>query len=212
MEWSSELAYAVGLIATDGSLSKDGRHINLTSKDLQQITNFAGIFGLTNKVGLKKSTYNPDGKYYFLQFGNIEFYRFLLEIGLTTNKTKSIGALKIPDVFFADFLRGSLDGDGYTYSYWDKRWASSFLIYTGFVSASKAHIDWISGKVFRLYGIRGHIGVGKAVFQLRFGKRGSVVLLNKMYYKKNLVCLERKYVKIQAALDTIDKEYAGMLK
>ncbi len=36
MKWTANLAYAVGLITTDGCLSKDGRHIDLTSKDLEQ--------------------------------------------------------------------------------------------------------------------------------------------------------------------------------
>jgi len=53
MDWSNNLAYAVGLIATDGSLSKDGRHINLTSKDLGQIQNFAKILNLKNRIGIK---------------------------------------------------------------------------------------------------------------------------------------------------------------
>ena len=33
-EWSPEFAYAIGLLVTDGSLSKDGRHINFSSMDL----------------------------------------------------------------------------------------------------------------------------------------------------------------------------------
>ena len=31
--WDPEVAYAVGLIATDGNLSRDGRHMSVTSKD-----------------------------------------------------------------------------------------------------------------------------------------------------------------------------------
>ncbi len=121
MEWNADLAYAVGLIVTDGSLSKDGRHINLTSKDVDQIKTFAKILNLTNKVGIKRSSYNPNGQYFQIQFGNVKFYRFLLKIGIFPNKTKTIGVVKIPINFFADFLRGHLDGDGFTYSYWDKR-------------------------------------------------------------------------------------------
>ena len=33
MQWNHDFAYAIGLITTDGNLSPDGRHINLTSKD-----------------------------------------------------------------------------------------------------------------------------------------------------------------------------------
>ena len=43
MLWSENLAYAIGLIATDGSLSNDGRHLNFTSKDIDQIQTFAKI-------------------------------------------------------------------------------------------------------------------------------------------------------------------------
>ncbi len=39
IEWSSETAYAVGVITTDGCLSSDGRHINITSKDTDQLNN-----------------------------------------------------------------------------------------------------------------------------------------------------------------------------
>jgi hypothetical protein len=35
IKWNSEISYGIGLIATDGSLSKDGRHITFTSKDQQ---------------------------------------------------------------------------------------------------------------------------------------------------------------------------------
>lgn len=49
--WSTELAYAVGLLTTDGNLSKDGKHINLTSKDLDQIKTFKKCLGLKNKIG-----------------------------------------------------------------------------------------------------------------------------------------------------------------
>ena len=31
--WTRERAYAIGLLATDGNLSRDGRHLNVTSAD-----------------------------------------------------------------------------------------------------------------------------------------------------------------------------------
>lgn len=71
MRWSKNLAYAIGLIATDGCLSKDGRHIELTSKDLEQIANFKKILNSDNKIGTKKSYYNPNRKYYRLQLSNV---------------------------------------------------------------------------------------------------------------------------------------------
>lgn len=207
MFWSSNLAYTVGLITTDGSLSIDGRHMNLTSKDKDQIETFAKLLNLTNKIEIKKSTYNPNGIYYQIQFGNIKLYRFLLSIGLTPNKTKTLAELTIPDVYFSDFLRGHLDGDGFTYSYWDKRWKSSFMLYVGFISASAKHICWLQAQIKRLYDLEGNLKpLRGSVFKLMYAKKDSIVLLNKIYYQKNLPCLERKRFKIEASLDIIAKQ------
>lgn len=211
MEWTPELAYAVGLITTDGSLSSDGRHINLTSKDIDQIKNFAEILSLKNKIELKKSSYNPNGTYYQIQFGNVRLYRFLQEIGLFPNKSKSLGALKIPRKYFADFLRGHLDGDGFTYSYWDKRWKSSFMLYTGFISASYNHVEWIKAKIEKEYDLKGNIRKANRSFQLLYAKKSSVILLKKIYYKDDLPSLQRKQFKISQALGIIERQ-ADVLK
>ena len=165
MRWSRSLAYCIGLITTDGSLSKDGRHISLTSKDIEQIYNFSKALNLKNKIGKKTSSYGKGKLYYVIQFGNIKFYKFLLSIGLHPNKTKTIKELTIPDKYFGDFLRGHLDGDGFTNSYWDKRWKSSFMFYTGFISASREHLEWIKNTIIRLYGVHGRIKfAGKSTY------------------------------------------------
>jgi len=50
IQWSSNFAYAIGLLTTDGNLSKDGRHLNLTSKDKDLINIFKGCLGIKNKA------------------------------------------------------------------------------------------------------------------------------------------------------------------
>ena len=210
MRWSSNLAYAVGLITTDGNLSKDGRHIDLTSKDLEQIKTFLVAIKSEAKISLKSSGYSQK-KYYRTQFSDVKFYRFLLKIGLTPAKSKTLGEIKIPGRYFADFLRGCLDGDGYTYSYFDPRWKSSFQLYTGFVSASKKHLKWLFSKIEELYGIKGTIRLHTRAFTLEFAKKNSLILLNKLYYKNDLLFLKRKHSKIMIALSII-QEQAGVLK
>ena len=54
-KWSADLAYALGLIVTDGCLYNDRRHINFVSTDLQLIKLFKKLLKLENKVGIKKS-------------------------------------------------------------------------------------------------------------------------------------------------------------
>jgi hypothetical protein len=212
MRWSSNLAYSIGLITTDGSMSKDGRHISLTSKDLEQIENIAKALNLKNKISKKRSGYITERKYFVIQFGNKTLYNFLLSIGLHPNKTKSLSSLKIPTKYFADFLRGHLDGDGFTHSYWDKRWKSSFMLYTGFSSGSKLHLEWLRNKISELFQIEGKIKyVGKSTYHLIFAKQSSLVLIKKMYYKKDVLCLQRKRFKIEQSLGIIQSQ-AGMLK
>lgn len=208
MRWSRDFAYAVGLIASDGCLYNDGRHLSLTSKDLEQVKHFKNILKLKNKIGLKSS-----GKYkyrfrtyYHLQFGNVKLYKFLESIGLTQRKSKVIGALKIPDKYFADFLRGSFDGDGYSISYWSKQWPKSFVIYTGFTSASKSHLVWLKSKIENLYNIKGYISTGgRGTFLLRYAKYSSLKLYKQMYYSQKAVYLSRKKKKIDDVLRIISK-------
>ena len=55
IEWNKKFAYAIGLIATDGSLSNDMRHIDFTSKDLELVDLFKRCLKLQNKIGRKIS-------------------------------------------------------------------------------------------------------------------------------------------------------------
>ena len=207
--WSNNLAYIVGLIATDGCLNIDGRHIDFTSQDIQLIKTFKSCLGLKNKIGFKVSGYSGR-KCPHIQFGDITFYNWLLEIGITPHKSKTIEKLKIPDEYFFDFLRGHFDGDGCCYSYWDKRWHSSFMFYITFVSASEKHILWLKYKIEKLLRIKTEIHKERGtIYTLRFAKESSKILISKMYYKENLPCLLRKKSKIKKILKIDKKELSG---
>ncbi len=204
IEWSSNFAYAIGLLVTDGNLSKDGRHIDLTSGDREQLENFLKCLNSKNKICFKHSGSNK--KHLRVQLGDVNFYKFLLSIGLMPNKTKIIGEVKIPKKYFFDFLRGHLDGDGSFYSYWDPRWKSSYMFYTTFLSASKKHILWLQKMIFNRLKIKGRINksANSSVYQLRFAKAESVKILRKIYYKNSVICLSRKKLKIQKALSIVN--------
>lgn len=206
--WSPELAYAVGLITTDGNLSKDGRHLSFTSKDEQLIELFKHCLNITNKVGLKASGSTEEKKYFTVQFGDINFYRFLIKLGLFPNKTHTLGSLKIPGPYFFDFLRGHFDGDGTFYSYWDPRWKSSFMFYLVFLSASETHILWLQNKLFKKLGVKGHINYSRGVgcLQLKYAKKESLLILGKLYPSAHTFCLNRKRLKIRQALGIIGKQ------
>ncbi len=205
IRWSANLAYAVGLIATDGCLSIDGRHIDLTSKDIEQCKAFSKILGLTNKIGLKTSG-SSDKEYYRVNFSNVGFYKFLLEIGLSPHKSLTIGKLDIPCKYFRDFIRGHLDGDGNITTYQDSyviykgRKYNNYRLFVRFFSASIQHLLWMQQMLFGLLNINGAIiRNNKAnrqrrhlVWYLKYSKKESIKLLNWIYYKPDLPCLERK--------------------
>jgi len=114
--WRPELAYVVGLLTADGCLYNDGHHLNLVSKDIDQLENFLSVIGEHWKIARKKD-YRSERIYYHVQVGNVPFYEFLTKIGLFPNKSKTLGAIQVPLDFYFHFLRGLFDGDGCTYSY-----------------------------------------------------------------------------------------------
>ena len=191
--WTPEFAYAIGLLTTDGSLSKDGRHINFTSKDKVLVETFKKCLGLTNKIGRKARGYNKIKEYYQVQFGNVILYKWLLGIGLMPNKSKRLVALKLPEKYFADFIRGSFDGDGCLRVYQDRVYPKSQRIYTTFFCASEKYINWLRKMIEASVFIRGTIRRGPRIFLLTYAKAESLKLLAYMYYSRTIPLLQRKY-------------------
>ncbi|HLD20614.1 MAG TPA: LAGLIDADG family homing endonuclease [Patescibacteria group bacterium] len=206
ISWSPNFAYAIGLIVTDGCLSKNGRHIDFTSKDLELVETFLRALEVESGITKKSRKAGESPKYFRVQIGDVCFYRYLESIGITQRKSKTIGSIEaIPPSYFADFLRGHLDGDGHFYSYWDPRWKSSFMYYTVFNSASKKHIYWLQETIERLYGLKGHVTKARkeSLFSLKYAKTESDILLKTLYYKKDILCLDRKRLKIFEALSIV---------
>jgi hypothetical protein len=193
-EWSPEVAYAVGLIVSDGSLSRDGRHIDFTSKDLQLIKTFQACLGVEHiKIGVKQ---NGSGKQcYRLQFGDVNLYRWLQSVGIGPCKSKVIRSVNVPPNFFPDFLRGVFDGDGTIYATNDKRWQNSTLISLGFSSGSVIFLEWLKKQISSILPTTGYISNGKNVLQLRYGKKDSLLIFKCMFYKETLPHLQRKFTK-----------------
>ncbi len=208
IKWSADFAYAIGLIVSDGCLSNDGRHMIFTSKDKEQAENFCVALGITCSIGKKASAARQEKKYFLVQFSDVLFYEFLVSIGITPNKSKTIGEIKIPDKYFFEFLRGSFDGDGCFHSYFDPRWKSSFMFYTIFVSASKRHIDWLRNEIYKRLKIQGHITHGKtsSVYQLKYAKADSFKILKSMYNGSKVICLSRKRLKVEKSLVQVGKK------
>ena len=186
-----DLWYLVGLTATDGNLSSDGRHIDITSKYQNFLENIKVELGLENKIGIKSSGSKVLEKYYHIQIANKNFYDFLLSIGLTPNKSLSLGELKVPNKWFVDFIRGVIDGDGSIRKWFHpsnqgEQW--SLRIY----SASPKFINWLRESIERMFLAKGRIHENaNNCYVLKFGKLAAKRILQSCYYEKCL-SLDRK--------------------
>jgi hypothetical protein len=205
--WSSKLAYVIGLLTTDGCLSKDGRHVDFTSKDLELIEIFKDYLSSSNKVGRKSRSQEKVLKYFRIQFGDVLFYKFLLEIGLSPAKSKIIGSLKIPSDYFPDFLCGCIDGDG-SIRFFQHPESKHPQLRVSLCSASKEFLLWTKNNI-ALFGITGgFILEGKRAYILNYAKADSIKLLNKIYYNNFPPSLQRKFLVAQSFL----KDHVGVLQ
>ena len=217
-KWTPNLAYATGLLATDGNLSKDGRHIIMRSSNFQLLKIFKNCLNLENRItcsGKERRTTKPSFR---IQFSNVQFYRWLLKIGLFPAKTYTTNALQIPNKYFRDFLRGHLDGDGSISFYEDKyneyrgRVYINNRLYLRFISASLTHVKWLQSRIKQLFRLKGVIFKSERknrrvpMWILKFSKKESISLLKTIYYKPNLPSLNRKREIAVLALNMINNE------
>ena len=203
--WTPRLAYAVGLIATDGCLLNTGRHIAFTSADRELMETFLDCVG------------RPGGKYrtvlsragtpvHYAQFGDVRLCRWLVSIGLTQRKSLTLGAIAVPDEMFFPLVRGLLDGDGSVMIYFhapNRRAYPTHVnerLYVSFCSASKAHVLWLQHELERQLGITGAILVrsrqrlsSNPFFNLQYAKHASIALLTELYEDASSPRLQRKW-------------------
>jgi len=201
IEWSSDFAYAIGLIASDGSLHKDGRHIHFSSKELELIEKFKAALNLRSKTTPHARGGESEKRYLYVSFSNKIFHEYLRTIGITPNKSKTIRSVAVPQRYFSDFLRGLFDGDGTFYSYRDIRWPNSFCFKTSIASASLPFLHWLKGALARFYEVKGYIHRGAGVYNLEYVKGDSRKLFAAMYYSPNLLFFSQKYHRMKDAFE-----------
>jgi hypothetical protein len=204
LAWSDDMAYLVGLTATDGCLITGRRVINFKSGDRQLVETYLHLLGRKNRV--KSHPTKTGGIAYYTQFHDSALYEWFRSVGLTPRKSLTIGAISVPDEFLIPLARGLLDGDGSVinraYRADTGRRSDYFWEYliTSFKSASRPHLEWLQSRLGEATGQTGYLSQLKLkhplpnrhpFFELRFGKRSSSVLLP-LLYPAAAPCLERK--------------------
>jgi len=199
LTWNANLAYAVGLVATDGCLLGTGRHVAFVSKDLEQIQTFLRC------IDRPGATIRHDGTAFRVYFGDVELYDWLKAAGLTPRKSLTMGGLAVPDEFFLDAVRGLLDGDGSISHYVHEPNLADYPNYryrrlcVRFYSASEDHLSWLRkqlGAALGIYGalIRQEREPKRDLFALQYAKRASIALLSRLYEDPTSPRLLRKWL------------------
>jgi hypothetical protein len=202
LEWSDELAYVVGLTATDGCLVTGRRKINLKSVDRDLVATYLGLLGRTNPI--KKAPTRTGGIAYYTEFGDARLYRWFQSVGITPRKSLTLGALAVPDRYLLPVARGLLDGDGHISNFIHRptlRLRPRYeyeRIWTYFNSASRPHLEWLQTRLRELMRLDSYLEPlpGKErkhpLYRLKFGNRASIKLLHAIYPDPDVPCLERK--------------------
>ena len=200
--WTPMLAYAVGLIATDGNLSPNGKTTNVVSGDVDLLESFKRCIPRAGRIG----RHGPNC--WHVTVSSVDFYRWLQSIGLTPAKSLTLGGIDVPDAVFTDLVRGLMDGDGSLQSYVHhpggnvRRYPTYRYerLIVRFHSASPTHLRWLRDRLRRLLSIDGAILKVKLkrdrknhMYELRYGKHASLTLLPLMYADPDAPRLDRKW-------------------
>ncbi len=182
----------------------------MVSKDVDLLQSLRACLTLRNAITAHGGGF---GEAYRLQWKSRLFYAWLNEIGLTRAKSLTIGPLRIPDEYFADFVRGCIDGDGSIVTYVDEFNATKNpkyvydRLYVSLVSASPCFVRWIQRRISGCCDIAGDVTVRRPndarhheLWRLRYAKRESLRLLQWLYYSDQIVALRRKRERAARAL------------
>lgn len=214
---SHDLWYVIGYIATDGNLSSDNRHINITSKDKGHLIKIKYSLHVKNKIGAKARGGEKEKKYFYLTFGDVKFYRYLLSTGLTQRKSCTLGKMIIPKKFFSDFLRGVIDGDG-SISTWTNNHNHLIQWSIRITSAAPNFINWLKAEIEALILVKGKLYSysypnKNPIYILKFGKLPSKIIINNIYKNPKCLRLERKFRQAKKCLQDKNKmiNYSGVI-
>jgi LAGLIDADG-like domain len=132
--WSPEMAYVLGLFATDGCVQSK-YSVSLTSTDLELIEKVRNLMGTDHPVRIHPPRGFSRKMQYELQISSMALVSSLEKLGIVARKSRVIAFPEMPKECVRHFLRGCWDGDGSFY--FEKR---SHKLRASFVSGSRQFI------------------------------------------------------------------------
>ena len=199
--WSPEMAYVLGLLMTDGCLSKvkNGSYrIRLCLNDSELLEKVVKAMGSDHPVAASKS---QKGLHMFI-FGREKIVQDLIRLGMTPRKSLNLRFPEVPQGYLKDFIRGVFDGDGCVC--FNARSLKCPLI-TTFTGGSKSFIYGLEEKLQGIGLPKRTIYEHKSQhisYMFRYGHKDSQRLFKLLYDGvKNSLYLDRKYNKFMEGIN-----------
>lgn len=190
--WSADMAYVLGLIITDGCISKTGT-ISLSMNDSEILEKVKRAMMSDHQIIPSKH----QKRLYHFKFARERLVKDLAGFGIGPKKSLIVKFPQIPDAFMSDFIRGIFDGDGSVFFIKGNR---KYPLKTKFCSGSKDFITELEINLQKLGLPKRNIYEQKTkngiFYMFTYGHKDSVKLFEILYKNSpNILFLERKYNK-----------------
>ena len=194
--WNPQMAYVLGLIMTDGCLTKS-RVVSLSLNDKELLEKVANAMSSEHTIAASR---HQKGLYTY-SFGRINIVQDLIGLGVSPRKSLNLKFPDVPKEYLRDFVRGVFDGDG---SVFYVKLAKNSPLQCKFFSGSKTFIVGLKSALESLGMPKKRIIVEKRknlFYYLRYAHGDSLKLFNILYRGlKSDLYLKRKYDKFRAVI------------
>lgn len=202
-EWTSEMSYVLGFLYADGCLiehkSSRAQYIQFGSSDLEIIRLIKRLLDSDHKIQ-KRSSKNikhrngvyRSKKFFRLRIGCKEMFKDLINIGLTTKKSKKLQYPDVPEKFESNFIRGYFDGDGSVFENTQRN-----RLNVVFTSGDKNFLNKVSSRISFFCDVSlKNIHNSSNAFNLQYSTQDGIEIFKFLYkkYPKELF-LQRKFKK-----------------
>ena len=116
--WSSGMAWVLGLLFADGNLKKNKPEFRLSQRDQDGLRKVLNLMRSSHMISTQeRKLYKGviSGKIYSFEVWNKKLYNDLLKLGLTPAKSTDMKFPDVPPEYMNHFIRGLYDGDGSFY-------------------------------------------------------------------------------------------------
>ncbi len=177
--WSSDMAYVLGFILTDGNIS--GNSVSIAQKDADILEDIKRVMGATYPI--RRRSNNGNSYIHTLTFNRKSIVEDLRALGITENKSLTVDMPEVPKEYQSDFIRGVIDGDG---------WVQDRGYVMNITTASKTFADELMC-VFKKRGLNSRVVNQSNAYRVWVsGKQDVINLAEWLYEGKPNLYLERK--------------------